>query len=133
MSRRICRFIKENGEVCRAAPMRDSDYCFLHDPESVEAATEARRLGGKRRRREKVTSVVYDLEGLGSAGDILRLLEITAMDTLSLENSVQRNRTLAYVASVAQKVVHDDVMEERVRALEAVLGTRLHGQGGGRR
>jgi hypothetical protein len=86
---------------------------------------EARRLGGLRRRREKTVSGAYDFEGLGDVGQIRRLLEIAVLDTLSLENSVARSRTLAYLAQVALKTLEVGEFEERLEALEATMGPRL--------
>lgn len=65
-----CRFHKDNGEPCRATPMRGEEYCFWHHPEHAEEAAEARRLGGLRRRKEKITEGAYDFEGLESVTQI---------------------------------------------------------------
>lgn len=104
--------------------MRDRDYCFWHDPEQAEAADEARRLGGQRRRREKVVSGAYDFDGLGSVERIQRLVEVAVLDTLGLENSVARNRTLAYLAQTAVKLFEARRLEERVAELEVVTGVK---------
>ena len=85
-----CTAILEGGERCRATPMRDVPYCFWHNPESADEAREARRLGGMRRRREGAVAGAYEFDGLGSAADLRRVLEIAAVDALALENSVAR-------------------------------------------
>jgi hypothetical protein len=72
--------------------MRDSLRCFWHAPDREEDATEARRLGGLRRRRERTVSGAYDFAGLGSVESIRRILEIATLDALGLENSVARTR-----------------------------------------
>jgi hypothetical protein len=72
-----------------------------------------------------VTSGAYDFEGLGNVAQIRRLLEIAALDALSLENSIARSRTLAYLAQVAVKLLEVGELEERVRELESVLFPRL--------
>jgi hypothetical protein len=76
------------------APLVASDYCWVHDPENAEAAAEARRLGGLRRKREGSLRLVYDVGDLATITDLRRLLEIAALDTLSLDNGVPQNRTL---------------------------------------
>ncbi len=131
MSDRTCIFVKLGGERCRSAPLQEEDFCFWHSPEHAEEAAEARRLGGLRRRREKITSGAYGFEGLGSAEDIRRLLEVAVVDTLGLENSIARARTLAYLAVVAAKLLETGEVEERLEALEQTLGPRL--EKGGRR
>jgi len=127
---RACSARKDDGSPCGSPPLRDGDFCLMHDPEHAEEVQEARRLGGLRRRREKVTSGAYDFEGLGSVEQIRRLLEIAALDTLGLENSVARSRTLAYLAQVALKALEVGELEDRVRALEQLLGPRLQAMGG---
>ncbi len=120
-----CAFVKSGGERCRQAPLREGAYCFWHDPGHAEEAAEARRLGGLRRRREKVVAGTYDLGGLGTVAEIRRLVEVAVLDALALENSVARARTLAYLAQTAVRLLEVGELEERVRALEAAVGPRL--------
>src|SRR5688572_8732881 len=102
---RSCRGTNARGGSCRAAPLRGSDYCRLHDPEQAAAVQEARQLGGLRRRRETTVAVAYDFDGLATIPQIRRLVEVAAYDTLSQENSVSRARTLAYLAQIAASLV----------------------------
>ena len=53
------RALKKNGRPCRAPALRAGSACFWHAPESTEAAAEARRLGGLRRRREGTIGGAY--------------------------------------------------------------------------
>ena len=62
-------------------------------------------------------------------GAIRRLLEIAVLDTLSLENSVARSRTLAYLAQVALKALEVGEFQERLQALEAAVGPRMQAVG----
>ena len=122
---RACQAVKDDGSRCEAAPLTDGEFCFWHSPEHVEEVAEAGRLGGLRRRREKTVAAAYDLEGLGSVEQIRRLLEIAALDTLGLENSVARSRTLAYLAQVALRALEVGDFKERLDALERAVGPRL--------
>ena len=101
----------------------------MHSPEHADEMAEARRLGGLRRRKEKAVSGAYDFEGLGSILRIRRLLEVAALDTLSLENSIARSRTLAYLAQVSVNLLEKGEIEERLAAVEGALGPRLVKQG----
>ena len=83
---RGCTFDMPDGRRCRATPLRDSPFCFWHDPGKAEEAHEARRLGGMRRGRERTLAVAYDLAGLGSIEAIRRIVEIALFDVLGLEN-----------------------------------------------
>jgi hypothetical protein len=97
---RRCTFTLADGRPCRAAPLRDEAFCFWHSPGNEEEATDARRLGGLRRRREKAVSGAYDFAGLGSVEAIRRLLEIASIDALGLENSIVRARVLISAAGL---------------------------------
>ncbi len=122
---RTCKARNDKGEPCQAAPIRESDYCFFHDPEHADAMKEARRLGGMRRRKEATLAVAYDFEGLEEIPEIRRLVQVAAMDALSLENSLGRVRALGYLAPVAASLLEKGELAERVQAIEAALGPRL--------
>ena len=130
---RACKAAKAAGGACGANPQQDSDFCFWHDPEHAEEVAEARRLGGLRRRKEKAVEGAYDFGGLGEVSQVRRLLEIAVLDTLSLENSVARSRTLAYLSQVALKTLEVGEFEERLRGLEDAVHPRQTVNGGRRR
>ena len=130
---RACKATNSKGEPCRAVRLRESDYCVFHDPEHADVVQEARRLGGNRRRKEVTLAVAFDFEGLDSVPDIRRLVEIAAMDALSLENTLGRARALAYLAQVAAGLLEKGEMAERLEAIEAALGPRLQKPGDGKR
>ena len=121
---RNCNFKKEDGQLCQAAPLKEGAHCFWHSPEHAEDVAEARRLGGLRRRREVAVTGAYEFPGLLSVADIRRLLEIAVLDTLGLENSISRARTLAYLATTAIKLLEVGEFEERLASLESAM----HGQ-----
>ncbi len=121
MRRRRCAYAKSDGLPCGAAPLRDGQYCFLHDPEHADEAAEARRLGGLRRRREKTLEGAYEFGGLDSVDGIRRILEIAVFDTLGLENSVARSRALAYLAQIALRTLEVGELEERLALLQAAI------------
>jgi hypothetical protein len=99
-----CAGTKADGTPCRTRPLRGERHCLWHSPDHTEEAAEARRLGGLRRKRERTVALAYDLEPLDSVASIRRLLDIAAVDTLSLENSVARSRVLLGIVGVAAKL-----------------------------
>ena len=123
---RQCAYRKEDGQPCRAAPLKEGEFCVMHSPEHAEEMGEARRLGGLRRRREVAVSGAYDFAGLERVADIRRILEVAVLDTLGLENSIARARTLAYLAMTAIKLLETGELEERLASLEnAIQGQRV--------
>jgi hypothetical protein len=124
-----CKGITKGGERCQAPPLRESDFCFWHDPEYAEEADQARKLGGQRRRREKITEGAYELAELNSIPALRRVLEIALLDALGLENSIARSRALISGVLAGAKLLEVGEMEERMAAVEAALGPRVVSQG----
>ncbi len=121
---RGCQFVMPDGRRCKAPALRGEDFCLFHSPSHEEEAAEARRLGGLRRRKEKTVAGAYEFGGLRTVTDIQRLLEIATLDTLALENSVARSRTLAYLSQTALKCLEVGELEERLALLEAAVRNR---------
>lgn len=113
---------RPGGVSCKAWPQAGRDFCFFHDPERAEDLSRAQQLGGMRRTREKTSAVVYDLQGFSSADDAQRILEIALMDTLTLDNSIARNRVLGYLSQVLLKSFEVRDVAERLAKLEAEWG-----------
>jgi len=118
---RRCSFRAASGEPCRAAPLREGEFCLMHSPEHAHEVQEARRLGGLRRKREATVSGAYDFQSLSTVEGIRRLLEVAVLDTLGMENSIARNRTLAYMAQVALRTLEVGDLEQRIEALEQAV------------
>ena len=133
MASRYCKARKEDGSPCAAPPLKDGDFCRLHDPAHASEVQEARRLGGLRRRKEATVAVAFDFDGLETVEQIRRLVEVAAFDMLGQENSVSRARTLGYLAQIATTLLEKGELADRVEALEAALGPRVVKQTGGRR
>jgi hypothetical protein len=118
VTRRQCAFRLATGELCRMPPLNDGQFCWVHSPERVKEAQEARRLGGMRRKRESTISSAYQFESLTSVEGIRRIVEVAVYDTLAQENSLARSRTLAYLAQVALHTLQVGDIETRIAALE---------------
>lgn len=99
--------------------MQEEPYCFWHCPDTVEEAAEARRLGGFHRRKRKSVSAIYDFHGLRTVADIQAFLETLVVETLTIENSINRNRTLTSIATAAAKLLEVGELADRIEALEA--------------
>src|SRR5687768_13558634 len=118
VSRRTCMFTMPSGQGCKFAPLREGQYCFVHDPDHADDAADARRIGGMRRKKEKTVAIAYDFQGLESVEQLRRVLEVAILDTLSLDNGVARNRTLGSLTMAALKALETGNLEERVAQLE---------------
>lgn len=114
---KVCAASHADGRPCRATPMAKARFCFWHDPDTSVEASEARRLGGLRRKRERTVAAAYDVAGLGDIASVRRLYEVAVIDTLSLENGPSRNRLLVAIADGATRLLE----AEREAALAASL------------
>jgi hypothetical protein len=101
----------------------------MHDPEIAAEVQEGRRLGGLRRKREGTVAAAFDFEGLETIPQIRRMVEVAALDALSIENSLARVRALGYLEQVAVMLLEKGEHEERLDAIESVLGPRLPQRG----
>ena len=124
LTERQCIFHLPSGRQCKAAPLKDSEFCWVHSPERAKEVQEARRLGGLRRKRESTISRAYQFESLDSVDGIRRIVLIAVLDALSMENSMSRARTLAYLAQVALRMMEVGDIEARVEALEEIAKTK---------
>ena len=124
LTERQCIFRLSSGRQCKAAPLKDSEFCWVHSPERAKDVQEARRLGGLRRKRESTISGAYQFESLDSVDGIRRIVLIAVLDALSMENSMSRARTLAYLAQVALRMLEVGDIESRVEALEEMAKVR---------
>jgi hypothetical protein len=118
---RTCSATTSSGEPCHAAPIRDGEFCLWHDPSQVEVVTEARRLGGARRKRETTIAGAYDVEGLDSVAAIRRVIEIAVLDGLSLDNGIARGRLLIAGALAAAKLLEVGELADRIETLERAM------------
>ena len=121
MVTRRCAFEMPDGRSCGAPPGRRSTFCFWHDPERAQDLSEAQRLGGVRRRRERSLAVAFDFSGLETVPAIRRLLEIAATDALGLETSVPKVRLLISLAVAAAKLLETGELAERIETLEGLV------------
>ena len=122
---RTCSGITPGGDRCKAPPMRESTFCFWHDPAHEAEAAEARRLGGIRRRRESTLQGAYEIESTDTVASLQRILDIAAIDLLSLENSVARNGKLVTLVLAGARLLEVGLLSERIEALETSLGPRF--------
>ncbi len=121
MTRRYCKARGPTGEPCHSPPLRDADYCLMHSPEHTQEVQEARKLGGLRRKREATVAGAYDFEGLETVTGIRRLVQVAVIDTLGMENSIERSRTLAQLALVALKALEMGELEKRIATLDQAV------------
>jgi hypothetical protein len=106
------------GEPCGMPRLEDSDRCFAHDPTRGAARARARKRGGRNRRVASVSEAPTDASPLREVGAIQGQLEAALFNTLQLENSNGRSRTIGYLLGFALKALEVGELEARLAALE---------------
>lgn len=120
--RRKCNSLNEQEQPCGNWPITDETVCFWHSPNHQEAARQARVLGGRRRRTEQVTQVVFDLNDLTSLETLDRIFAIATLDTLQLENSPARSRALIALMKTKLDMNKHTDLDRRIAELQEVTG-----------
>jgi hypothetical protein len=128
--RRQCTFQSPTGQQCRAAPLKNDQFCWVHSPDRQKEVQEARRLGGLRHKREVAIASAFQFDSADSVKGIRRIVLIALLDTLAGENSIARNRALAYLAQVTLHTLEVGALEERIAALEQLTRSQNKSSGG---
>ena len=114
-----CKLIKENGEQCGANAMKNSDYCFTHNPEVEEEKQLARVKGGQN--NALVVGEIIEEYPIRTSEDVIKLME----DTINLVKrgtlDIRVANTIGYLAGVSQKSIKDKEVEQRLKTIEESL------------
>ena len=130
MTAKRCRAVNQDGTPCQAYALAGSDYCFQHDPARAAERRDARSKGGRARHGRHIGPVGQaEPVALETMGDVAGLIRCTIYDTLQLENSLQRARTIGYLANLFLKALDMANLEERIAAIEYVLELRRDAEG----
>lgn len=128
-----CEAINKSGQPCQS-PAGKSGYCWAHDPSVAAERTAARSRGGRARHGRHIRVLRAAGEApitIETPSDVLKLLNVAIADTLSMEPSLNRARTLSSLAEAALRVFQATGLEERLKALEQLTGgnhEQQHGQ-----
>lgn len=120
-----CEALNTRGEPCSTPALRGSRFCFHHDPANAVQRLAARAKGGKARHGRTIgPTAVGDPVSVKSTADVVRLLEGEINSVLLLERSLNRARTVGYLALAALKAHELNELSDRVAALEMALKAR---------
>jgi hypothetical protein len=103
---------------CKAHPLKESAYCYQHDPAKKSERQEARQRGGQTRGAPKVLNETYSLQTIPQVKD---MLERVTNASLRGEIDLSRARTVGYLASLILACLKDYDLEKRMDELEEKL------------
>ena len=113
-----CKYIKPNGERCRAKAMKESDYCFTHNPDTQTEKHLAVVKGGLASKRVKLELKPLSLK---TPQGVAELLEDTINRVRSGEMPPKIANTIGYLAGHALKALEASNLDQRVEMVESIL------------
>ena len=118
----ICTGTTKRGTRCQNPALPGSVWCWWHAPDKADDRREARSKGGRARHGRRLgTTNSGELVTISDLGDVVKLLERTINDALSLENSLSRANTIARLASVLCGIYQVSELEARITVLEVAV------------
>ena len=119
-----CKAKTNSGQACRSQAIKDSHYCFIHDPASGAARAQARKRGGQRRRVLHAGKPETIPASARTIDDVLKVLDYALAEAMPLENSIQRGRLIVAIAGAFIEAIKTGELESRLAAIESALKAR---------
>ncbi len=116
-----CKSRTENGQRCRAKVLKNSAFCFMHDPANGKARAEARKRGGERRRVLHAGNSENIPTQVRTVADTLLILDYTLAETIPMENSIARGRLLIALSEAYIRALEVGELEKRIEEIENAL------------
>jgi hypothetical protein len=115
-----CTFVKSNNERCSANAIKDSYFCYWHDPNiSEEEKKKAQILGGQGN-RIRIKEPLPELK-INETSDIIVLLEDTINRVRNGSLDLKLGKGIAYIASILLRALEISDIENRLEYIEVEL------------
>lgn len=120
MSIRVCKQPTKSGKPCGFPPMKDSDYCYQHDPNGADARRKSNAVGGRNRAtKERIYAALP--EDLKDTANVL-YRTLGALERGDMEPA--RATAIATVARAIVAVFETGDAERRISEIEKLLTER---------
>lgn len=120
MTEKRCKFIKSNGKQCEAWAMKDSNYCFLHNPDISDKEKKTIQSKGGQANKIKVLKPLPPIK-INHSKDIVLLLEDTINKVRGGEMDLKVANCLGYLAGHLIKAIEIAKLEDRIETVERVI------------
>ncbi len=114
-----CIFVKKNGDTCGALAMKNSDFCFFHNPETETKRQETKRKGGKS--KVIVVKGKFPAVKIKKVSDVVKFLTDLINGVLIGEIDLRISTGLTYIANSVLKGLELSQVESRIDKLETKL------------
>lgn len=113
-----CKYIKKNGEQCKAMSLKNDDYCFWHSQKIKEKRSKALKSGGK---AKKNYSIDFDKWEYESTQSLISLLELLINKTIKGEIPTKVSNSVAYLTNILLSIIKERDLEQRLEVIEHVI------------
>jgi len=119
-TKKKCSFIKPDGERCEAWAMRDSDFCYLHNPDISDKEKKEIQSRGGQANKIRVLEPLEPIT-LKQGGDVILLLEDTINKVRTGEIDLKVANCIGYLAGHLLKAIENTKLEDRVEIIERAI------------
>ena len=115
---RKCKFIKSDGEECKANAMKESEFCFTHNPDMEDERMSAVRRGGSSPRKTYEPLPEVKIE---NTKDVVNLLSLTISEVRAGSVELRVANCIGYLSGHLIKAFEVSTLEERLVKLEKIM------------
>lgn len=115
-----CNFIKDNGEQCNANAMRDSEFCYLHNPDIPEEEKRQAQTRGGQARALTINQPLPDLP-LNEPNDAIMLIADTIKRVRAGEIDIKTANCLGFLSDKLLKAFEVAKLNDKVEFIERVI------------
>ena len=119
---RECQFKKQDGQECRANPMKDSEFCFTHNPDTEEEKMLATSKGGRAPRKAYEPLPELTIE---NTKDVVNLLSTTILEVRAGSIELRVANCIGYLSGHLIKAFEISDLEERINRLERKVSIEM--------
>ena len=113
-----CSFVKSNNKKCSANAMKESKFCFSHNPDTREQKIAAVIKGGKMSKKNRTSLPPV---ALNQPKDIVALLATTINETRGGAIELRVANCIGYLSGHLIKAIEISDLETRLLKIEGVL------------
>jgi len=115
MYQKQCKFIRKNGQRCKAIPLRNSGLCLFHNPKTKRIRKEAAINGGKSSNKDFAPLEEIKVK---NHQDIVILISKVINEIRQKKIDVRSANSIFYGSGQLIKAIEIADLEERVSKLE---------------
>jgi hypothetical protein len=115
-----CKYIKDNQEFCQANAMKDSIYCYLHNPEVLDEDKRLAQAKGGAGNIVRLDEMLPEIK-VEKAKDVVLLLQDTVSRVRTGQMDIRIANTIGYLCGHLIKAIEIAEIESRVTTVERVI------------